>query len=51
MLDSHQKSLTDKLLSLTEEQPSVRVGREHLCADLDEMTLLEQRMTNVAGKW
>lgn len=44
--DSNQKTFTDNVLSLMEERSSVRVKHANLCAELNEMTALVQRMKN-----
>lgn len=43
MSDSHQKSLRDEILFLTEKLSSIRVERANLRADSDEMTALMNR--------
>lgn len=42
--------LTDKFLSLIAELSLERVERTHLCANLYEMTVLVQRVTDDIGK-
>lgn len=47
---SQRKIFTNKVSSLTEEMLSARVERANLKLDLDEMTVLVQRMKGDAGK-
>lgn len=46
MSGSQEKTLTDKVSSLTEELSSIRVKRANLKSDLNEMTALVQQMKN-----
>lgn len=48
--DSHQKTLTDKFPSLTEEQSFIQIKRKILCADLDERTALVQQTIDEVQK-
>lgn len=49
--DAQKKTLTDNVASLTEELSSICVERDNLKPDLDEMTVMEQRLKNDDGKW
>lgn len=50
VLDSHQKTLPDKVSPLTEKLPSVGIERANLPADLNEMAPMVQRMKEDIGK-
>lgn len=50
MLNSQQKKLVDKVVSLTEELSSIRVEQSNFNVNLDEMVALVKRVKDDVGK-